>query len=101
MGTDDACASTSCADLYAWMVSKGLYSKKLEKMFPKNKKRSYDQIVPVPLLHLEIKEATEMEVEVTYTGAFSADKQYLCYLTMQQYKYTYHERDEMKSEVVI
>jgi hypothetical protein len=100
-GTDDACASASCADLYAWMVSKGLYSKKLEKMFPKNKKRSYDQIVPVPLLHLEIKEATEMEVEVTYTGAFSADKQYLCYLTMQQYKYTYHERDEMKSEVVI
>jgi tRNA(Phe) wybutosine-synthesizing methylase Tyw3 len=55
----------------------------------------------VPLLHLEIKEATEMEVEVTYTGAFLADKQYLCYLTMQQYKYTYHERDEMKWEVVI
>jgi hypothetical protein len=102
MGTGDSYSSPSCTSYWQYLTTHGFYSKGRHHMFPSlTTDTSYEQYILIPLNHLEIKQPTEMSVELTYNDNGSQEKWYLWTATIQQYKYTYRPGMALEGEVVV
>jgi hypothetical protein len=92
--------SQSCKDLHQMMVAQGVYSKPFEAMFP-TKGMGHDQAFIFNFLYKDFKEPSVLQMEVTYTGAHSANHWHLCVITSQQFSFHLKDKEPLKMEVLV
>jgi hypothetical protein len=101
VGTSDGHVSPTLRVYHHHLVSKGLYSKPFEKFFPPGGDMGFDQSIIVDFTTDKIKSPTELIVTVAYNSNFSPIKWYLVPTVVEQHEFTYHDKMELKHEVVV
>ena len=100
LGVAGASSSITCEAYWQWLVRHSLYEKSKSHLFPATE-RGYEQVVIVPLHHLNIPEKTSLQVEMTYNDATSLPGWFLWSCCVSQWKYKYEEEGPMRGAVCI
>jgi len=101
LGTEKAYQSFTSKEYYRQLYDKGLYHRKFDKMFPKGNIRSYDDVLIFDLTAYKLTTPSVLKVLIDYTPAASLPNYKLCSMLVQQYEYTYHDGDELKTALVL
>jgi hypothetical protein len=101
LGTDKAYQSFTSKEYYRQIIDKGLYHRKFDKMFPKGTIRSYDEFLIFDLTAYKLTTPSILKVLIDYNDEASLPNYKLCSMLVQQYEYTYHDGDELKTALVL
>jgi hypothetical protein len=99
LGVKEAFNSPSCRAYHAWLLRKGLYGRDLLSMFPQAG-LSYDQTILLDLSDHDTRQPQELEVHLEFDSNFSPNKHHMVVITLQQGRYTYHDKQPLKLEYV-